>query len=152
MGTLIYSEKGAPIGAPAAVTMPQKWSGPVRRLLITMLTLAVLLAPLSASAKFRSAFGIIVQRCTVVENANHTRTNGVNVVYYNAHETPATEIDFFVKYHGTAYTLTDRGSFTHLAQIDHTLTNALVGSVWQGAEPDLCVPGRVLFATGKVLE
>lgn len=117
-----------------------------------MLSLAVLLAPSSASAKFRSAFGIVVQRCIVNQNANHAQTNGVNVVYYNAHETPATEVDFFVRYHGATYTLTDRGTFTHLAQINHNLMNALVGSVWQGADPELCVPARVVFATGQVLQ
>jgi hypothetical protein len=117
-----------------------------------VLTLVVLLAPQSASAKVRNAFGIVLQRCIVLENASHTQTDGVNVVYYNSHETPATEVDFLVKYHGTTYTLTDRGSFTHLAQINHNLNNALVGSVWQGAHPELCIPGRVQFANGKVLE
>jgi len=124
----------------------------MRRSLTIMLTLTALLVPCSASAKVRSAFGIILQRCTLNENANHTQTNGVNVVYYNAHETPATEIDFFVRYHGTTYTLTDRGTFTHFAQINHNLTNALVGQVWQGADPELCIPARVLFGTGKVLQ
>lgn len=124
----------------------------MRRTVIIALTLAVLLAPHSASAKFRSAFGIVLQRCTVNENSSHTQTNGVNVVYFNGHQTPATEVDFFVRYRGATYTLTDRGTFTHYAQINHSLTNALVGQVWQGAEPELCVPARVLFANGKVLE
>jgi hypothetical protein len=124
----------------------------MRRLVTTGLTIAVLLLPCGASAKTVSAFGIKVQRCAVVENANHTQTTGVNVVYYNAHQTPATEVDFFVSYHGTNYTLIDRGTFTHNAQINHTLTNALAGVVWQGDTPDLCTPSRVLFATGKILE
>lgn len=124
----------------------------MRRFLIAMLTLALLLAPSSASAKFKSAFGIKMQRCIVNETANHTQTNGVNVVYYNAHETPATEVDFLVRYHGATYTLTDRGTFTHLAQINHNLMNALVGHVWQGADPELCIPGRVVFANGQVLQ
>lgn len=124
----------------------------MRRILIITLSLAVLLAPHSASAKFRSALGIGLQRCTVNENASHTQTNGINVVYFNHHETPATEVDFFVRYRGATYTLTDRGTFTHFAQINHNLSNALVGEVWQGAEPELCVPARVLFANGKILE
>jgi hypothetical protein len=122
-----------------------------QRYLIIGLALSVLLAPCGASAKVASAFGIVVQRCAVIESKDHSKTAGVNVVYYNSHETPASEIDFFVSYHGTTYTLTDRGSFTHYAQIDHTLTNALDGTVWQGEEPDLCVPGRAVFAIGKVL-
>ncbi|HEY1882883.1 MAG TPA: hypothetical protein VGG51_07570 [Candidatus Cybelea sp.] len=124
----------------------------MRRLAITGLTIAVLLLPCGASAKTVSAFGIKVQRCVVVENANHTQTTGVNVVYYNTHQTPATEVYFFVSYHGTNYTLVDRGTFTYDAQINHTLTNALSGVVWQGDKPDLCTPSRVLFATGKILE
>jgi hypothetical protein len=124
----------------------------MRRPILIVLTLALVLGPSAASAKVRSAFGIIVQRCVVNVNANHTQTNGVNVVYFNRHETPATEVDFLVKYHGATYTLTDRGTFTHNAQINHNLTDALVGQVWQGAEPELCIPGRVLFATGKILE
>jgi hypothetical protein len=112
----------------------------------------VLLTPCGASAKFASVFGITLQKCTVNENGSHTQTNGVNVVYFNAHETPATEVDFYVRYRGTTYTLTDSGTFTHYAQINHNLTNALVGQVWQGPKPDLCMPACVLFATGKVLE
>jgi hypothetical protein len=124
----------------------------MRLLVLIGLILAMLLTPCGVSAKFGSAFGIALQKCTVNENAGHTQTTGVNVVYFNRHETPATEVDFYVRYRGTTYTLTDRGTFTHYAQINHNLTNALVGVVWQGAEPDLCMPARVVFATGKVLE
>jgi hypothetical protein len=124
----------------------------MQRLFIVGLTVTALLAPCSASAKVASAFGIVVQRCVLNENKDHTQTTGVNVVYYNSHQTPATEVDFLVHYHGKAYTLTDRGSFTHNAQIDHNLSGSLAGVVWQGRDPELCIPGRVLFATGKVLQ
>lgn len=124
----------------------------MRPLIPIGLTIAMALSPSAASAKVLSAFGIKLQRCTVNANANRTHTNGVNVVYYNAHETPATEVDFLVHYHGATYTLTDRGTFTHFAQINHNLSDALVGQVWQGGEPGLCIPGRVLFANGKTLE
>ena len=124
----------------------------MRPLTIIGLTLATMLAPSAASAKVASAFGIVLQRCEILENGNHTQISGVNVVYYNKHETPATEVDFFVRYHGKTYTLTDRGTFTHLAQINHTLVNALAGEVWQGADMELCIPARVVFATGRVLQ
>ena len=124
----------------------------MRHFVFIGLTLAALLAPCAVSAKVASAFGIKVQRCTVNENGGHTQTNGVNVVYYNAHETPATEVDFFVSYQGKTFTLIDRGTFTHYAQINHNLGNALVGEVWQGQDPGLCMPARVLFANGKVLQ
>jgi hypothetical protein len=124
----------------------------MRPLFIVGLSAALLLVPCTASAKVASAFGIVVQRCVVLENKDHTQTTGVNVVYYNSHETPATEVDFLIQYHGKSYTLTDRGSFTHNAQINHSLTGTLAGLVWQGQGPELCIPGRVLFATGKVLQ
>ena len=123
----------------------------MRRSILAGLTLALAIAPCSASAKVRSGFGIVVQRCAVNEHGDHTQTTGLNVVYYNSHQTPATEVDFLVHYRGNTYTLTDRGTFTHFAQINHNLTGALVGVVWQGQEPELCVPGRVIFANGKVL-
>lgn len=124
----------------------------MQRLVLIGLTLAALLAPCAVSAKVASAFGIRLQRCVVLENAAHTQVTGVNVVYYNTHQTPATEIDFFVQYHGTHYTLTDTGSFTHFAQIDHTLTGAIAGTVWQGDTPELCTPARVMFGNGKILQ
>lgn len=124
----------------------------MRRLLLICLTLGIALSPSAASAEHRSAFGIVMQRCIMLENASHTQISGVNVVYYNSHQTPATEVDFLVHYRGRAYTMTDTGSFTYLAQINHTLTGALAGQVWQGADPELCIPGRVVFATGRVLQ
>jgi hypothetical protein len=123
-----------------------------RWLTVTGLLVAALLAPSGTSAKTASAFGIRLQQCFINETSDHTHTNGVSVVYFNAHQTPATEVDFLVRYHGQTYTLTDTGSFTHYAQISHTLSNALVGEVWQGATPALCIPARVVFANGKVLE
>jgi hypothetical protein len=124
----------------------------MQRLIVIGLTLAMALSPSAASAHFRSAFGIHMQRCILLENASHTQISGVNVVYYNTHQTPVTEVDFLLHYRGGTYTLTDRGSFTNLAQINHTLTDPPTGGVWQGAEPELCTPGRVVFATGTVLQ
>ena len=103
----------------------------MRPLFIVGLSAALLLVPCTASAKVASAFGIVVQRCIILENKDHTQTIGVNVVYYRPHETPATEVDFLIQYHGKSYTLTDRGSFTHNAQINHNLTEALAGVVLQ---------------------
>lgn len=124
----------------------------MRYLLFTGLAVATLLTPCGASAHTASAFGIVLQRCAVNENGSHTNTNGVNVVYYNSHQTPATEVDFFVRYHGKTYTMIDRGTFTHYAQINHNLGNALVGDVWQGQDAEVCTPSRVVFATGRVLQ
>ncbi len=124
----------------------------MRHLLFTGLAVAALLVPSGASAKTASAFGIVLQRCVVNETGTHANTDGVNVVYYNSHQTPATEVDFYVKYHGKVYTMIDHGSFTHYAQINHNLGNMLVGNVWQGQDPELCIPSRVVFATGRVLE
>lgn len=114
--------------------------------------LAALLVPGGALANHGSAFGIVVQRCTMNENAGHTEITGVNIVYFNAHETPATEVDFLVKYYGKTYTVSDRGTFTHFARIDHNFGDPLAGRVWQGAEPQVCIPARVAFATGKILQ
>lgn len=124
----------------------------MRVFVFTGLIIAALLTPFSVSAKTSSAFGIKMQRCIVMENAAHTLVTGLNVVWYNSHQTPATEVDFIVRYHGTTHTLTDTGSFTYMSQINHTLTGSIAGVVWQGSDIEFCQPGRVVFATGRVLQ
>jgi hypothetical protein len=106
--------------------------------------------PCTASAKVVSALGIAIQSCVV--NSNNGTTNGINVVYYNTHPSSATEIDFLVRYHEHQYVLTDRGTFTQTAMINHNLTNALVGEPWEGPKPRMCTVQRVYLANGKVLE
>jgi hypothetical protein len=120
-----------------------------RTLLVGLAALALLL-PATAQAKIVPAFGITIQSCVV--NANGSQTNGINVVYYNTHESPATEVDFLVGYHGHKYVLIDRGTFSQGAQINHNLTNALVGYTWQGPKPHICTVQRVMLANGRVLE
>lgn len=122
----------------------------MRRFLLPALMLVAFLVPCGASAKIESNFGITIQSCVV--NANGNSTNGVNVVYYNTHPSAATEVDFLVHYHKHAYTLVDRGNFAQNAQINHNLTNALVGEPYEGPKPKLCTVSRVLLANGKVLE
>jgi prephenate dehydratase len=122
----------------------------MRRLFLGGLALAALLLPCAASAKIVSNFGITIASCVV--NSNGNQTNGINIVYYNTHPSPATEVDFKVRYHKQTFILTDRGSFSQGAEINHNLTNALVGEVWEGPEPKLCTVTRVLLANGKEFE
>jgi hypothetical protein len=122
----------------------------MKRVFIIGTVLAALLAPSSAVAKNVDALGVLVSSCVV--NSKDNLTNGINVVYYNSHATPAIEVDFLVRYHGHAYTLIDRGTFSQGAPINHNLTNALVGQPWQGATPKLCTPSRVILQNGKAVE
>jgi hypothetical protein len=110
-----------------------------------------MLVPCAASARIVSAFGVTIQSCVVNSNGNGL-TNGINVVYYNSHPSPATEVDFLVRYHGHAYVLIDRGAFSQGAQINHNLRNALVGWPWQGPNARLCTVSHVFLANGKVLQ
>jgi hypothetical protein len=57
-----------------------------------------------------------------------------------------------VRYRGQHAILIDRGNFTQGAQINHNITNALVGLSWQGPNPNLCTVKRVYLANGKVLQ
>ena len=106
--------------------------------------------PATAQARIISNFGVSIQSCAV--NSNGSGTNGVNVVYSSTHSSPATEVDFLVGYHGHKYVLIDRGSFSQGAQINHNLTNALVGEPWQGPRPKLCTVQRVMLANGRVVQ
>jgi hypothetical protein len=123
----------------------------MQRIFLTGLIAAALLVPCAASAEIVPAFGITIQSCVVNSNGAGL-TNGINVVYYNTHASPATEVDFLVRYHGHRYVLTDHGSFTQDAQINHNLANSLVGRSWQGANSKLCTVQRVLLENGKVLQ
>ncbi|MGB6520474.1 MAG: hypothetical protein WBE83_01740 [Candidatus Cybelea sp.] len=123
----------------------------MRRLFLLGFTLAALLSPCVVSAKAVSNLGITIVSCVVNSNGSN-QTNGINVVYYNTHASPATEVDFKVKYRKHAYVLVDRGSFSQGAQINHNLTDALVGEVWEGPQAKLCTVTRVFLANGKELE
>lgn len=120
------------------------------RACLALAAVVVMLVPAAAPAKITSQFGIALQSCVVNNNDGHT--NGINVVYYNSHPSPATEVDFLVRYHHNRAVLTDRGTFTKGAQINHNLTNGMVGIPWQGPTPYACVVQRVVLENGKVLQ
>jgi hypothetical protein len=123
----------------------------MQRIFLTGLIAAALLVPSAASAEIVSAFGITIQSCVVNSNGGGL-TNGINIVYYNTHPSPATEVDFLVRDRGHKYVLIDRGTFTQNAQINHNLANSMVGRTWQGLKANLCTVARVYLANGKVLQ
>jgi hypothetical protein len=109
----------------------------------------VAISPATLQAKTGSRHGVTIVSCVVNSNGSNL-TNGINVVYYNTHDSPATEVDFVVHYGGHKYILIDRGSFSRGAQINHNLTNALTGQPWDGAQPKNCAVQRVTLADGSV--
>ena len=121
-----------------------------RHLLIGLAALCCAM-PATAQAKIVAALGVSVASCVVNSNGGGL-TNGINVVYYNTHPSPATEVDFLVGYRGRKYVLVDRGTFSQGAQINHNLTNALVGRPWKGPNANLCTVERVYLANGKVFQ
>jgi hypothetical protein len=120
----------------------------MQRVLGAFAFLAILLAPLSTQARIVSRFGVTIISCVVNSNGGGL-TNGINVVYYNTHDSPATQVDFLVQYRGRRYILIDKGTFTRGAQINHNLTNALTGQRWDGSKPSLCLVERVYLANGR---
>ena len=123
----------------------------MKRTCFALIAVLVLLAPAAAQAKVASQFGITIQSC-VVNNNGSGQTNGINVVYYNTHSSPATEVDFLVRYHHNRAVLTDRGTFTKGSPINHNLTNGMVGFTWQGPDPYVCTVQRVVLQNGKVFQ
>lgn len=120
-------------------------------MLRTVTTFAAIVTLLTAAAlaDVKSAHGIKIESCVV--NQNGGTTNGINVVYSNSNSSPATEVDFLVNYNKTRYTLTDTGTFSQGSQINHNITNALVGVPWAGSTPKMCKVQRVVLSNGKVL-
>ena len=123
----------------------------MRILLIFAAILAALgSATAAVQAKIVPNLGVAIQSCVV--NEKNGATNGINIVFYNAHVTTATEVDFTVEYGGHTYMLSDKGNFSRGAPINHNLTNALVGAAWHGPKTSLCTPRRVVLANGKTIQ
>ncbi len=121
----------------------------MKRALLACIALCAIAAP--AAAKNVSNFGVNIVSCVVNSNGNNT-TNGINVVYYNTHDSPATEVDFMVNYNKQKYVLIDKGTFSRGSQINHNLTNSLTGQPWQGPTPKRCTVQRVYLENGNVLQ
>jgi hypothetical protein len=119
----------------------------MKRRLWILAVLMVALAPATAQAKIVSKYGVTIVSCVVNSNGSNL-TNGINVVFYNTHDSPATEVDFLVNYMGRKYILIDHGSFSRGAQINHNLTNSLTGQPWDGPTPKHCAVQRVYLANG----
>jgi len=121
----------------------------MKRAFWTLAALAVVLASPAVAAKSGSKHGVTIVSCVVNSNGSNL-TNGINVVYYNTHDSPATEVDFVVNYGGHKYILIDRGTFSRGSQINHNLTNALTGEPWDGPQPKHCAVQRVTLTDGSV--
>lgn len=115
---------------------------------LALIALAFAILPAAANARIVSRYGVTIISCVVNSNGNGL-TNGINVVYYNTHDTPATEVDFLVNYAGRRYLLIDKGTFSRGAQINHNLANALTGQPWGGPTPKVCRVERVYLADGR---
>jgi hypothetical protein len=113
----------------------------MKRTLLAAAALCAFALP-AAAAKTGSAHGVTITSCVVNSNGSNL-TNGINVVYYNTHDSPATEVDFLVNYGGHKYILIDKGSFARGAEINHNLTNALTGQPWNGPTAKRCSVQRV---------
>jgi hypothetical protein len=122
----------------------------MKRTLLALAALCAVAAPASAQ-KLGSEFGVNIVSCVVNSNGGN-QTNGINIVYYNTHDSPATEVDFLVNYMRHKYILIDKGTFTRGSQINHNLNNALVGQAWNGPTPKRCAVERVYLANGKVFQ
>lgn len=122
----------------------------MKRALSIFAALCVIAVAPAAAAKKNSGYGVTITSCVVNSNGNNT-TNGINVVYYNTHDSPATEVDFLVNYQGHKYILIDKGNFARGAQINHNLTNSLTGEAWDGPTPKKCTVQRVYLSDGTVL-
>jgi hypothetical protein len=123
----------------------------MKRVLLAFAALCAVAAPAALSAKDVSKHGVTIVSC-VVNSSGNNLTNGINVVYYNSNDSPATEVDFAVNYNNQKYILIDKGNFARGAQINHNLTNALTGQPWDGPTPKRCAVKRVYLANGQTLE
>jgi len=79
----------------------------MRRIFLIGLIAAAVTVPSAASARLISALGITLQSCNA--NVNGNVTNGINVVYYSTHQSPATEVI-------SLYDIADRNTCSSIAE------------------------------------
>jgi hypothetical protein len=123
----------------------------MKRTIVAAAAAALLLVPVETSAKIVSKFGITIENCTV-NKGDTGLISGINIVYVNTNQAPVAAVSFLVKYQGNKAVFRDTGTFTNGAQINHNLTNAMVGDPWNGPTPKLCTVQRAVSADGTVLK
>lgn len=122
----------------------------MKRTILAAAAIAAVLLPAAAQANTVSALGISIQSCVVNQRGDGS-SNGINVVYVNTHPSPALQVNFLIGYRGHRYVLVDNGTFSQGSQINHNLTNTLVGFGWSGPTPNLCTVNKVILSNGRVL-
>ena len=120
----------------------------MRRVLLALIVVATFAVPATVQARNVSRFGVTIISCVVNSNGSNL-TNGINVVYYNTHDSPATEVDFQVNYAGTGTSSSTKARSPAVLRSITILANALTGQPWYGPRPKLCRVERVYLANGR---
>jgi hypothetical protein len=76
-------------------------------------------------------------------------TDGIEIVYVNTAPVVADRVVFAVNYRGEVERITDAGTFSPNAKIDHTFTN-FSGQAFEGPRPNYCRVALVRFVDGTV--
>ncbi|MBV8489186.1 MAG: hypothetical protein JO199_01560 [Candidatus Eremiobacteraeota bacterium] len=123
----------------------------MKRFILAAAVAAALILPVSTQAANNNRLGIVIQSC-VVNKGNDGLTNGINVVYTNTHAENAVAVTFVVEYNHNRYFLTDTGTFSQGAQINHNLNGSLVGQAWTGPEPAACTVRKTVMSNGRTFQ
>jgi|GEM_PF-1132434 len=104
---------------------------------------------LGVPAEARSIVPIALDSCTLRTSLDGTNTIlGENLVYRNLSSMPATRVVFDVRYGGRTERVTDAGTFSQNARIEHQL-GAFSGTTFDAAQPTGCTVHSVTFANGR---
>ncbi|HXW76322.1 MAG TPA: hypothetical protein VEJ20_02835, partial [Candidatus Eremiobacteraceae bacterium] len=86
---------------------------------------------------------------SVTINRSGPATNGINIVYHNQRVVAARTVVFDVDYRGVERQITDVGTFSQFAEINHTF-DVFKGFGYEGPTPDHIAVVYVQFADGTV--
>ncbi len=120
--------------------------------LLGLFALAAVATASAASAQtpkeaypFRSG-PVTITSCSLGQSGNNVGANSLEIKYFqNVPGRHLSSITFRINYSGVKTNVTDTGTFSYQAPIDHHFDSPVLDSLsWAGPNPDIC---RVLSAT-----
>lgn len=77
-------------------------------------------------------------------------TGDLRIAFHDRAPRPIANVAFFVDYRGEVETVTDAGTFTPGAPIDHTYSGRFTDFAYLGSRPNRCSVVSVTFADGSI--
>jgi len=107
--------------------------------------------PMPAQTYPFKAGPVTVLSCSLGQAGNTVAGNSLEIKYFqNVPRRHLVSVTFRIRYAGQVTTVTDNGTFSYDATIDHKF-NVLGGTPWAGPDPEVCRVVSATFGDGKTV-